>query len=184
VDGEWIPSPSEGGHVDLAPRSDEEIGLLRSILEQHPGHASIERVVSGPGLLNIYRHLRAQQPGADHPDVVRVLAEDPDAAPQVISEHGMAGDCQVCASALDLFVKLYGMAAANLVLTGLAIGGLFLGGGIAPKILPRLERGDFLESFHAAGRFRELLETVPVKVILNQEAALLGASRRARREAS
>lgn len=171
---------SEGGHADFAPRNDEEAALQRFLAARH-GHVSVERVVSGPGLLAIYEHLRDAGAAPVEARVERRLASSDD-PPSVVSEEGLAGRCRLCEEALDLFVACYGAVAGNLALIGLAGGGVYLGGGIAPKILDKLTGGGFLESFSAKGRFREMLESMPVRVILNPEAALLGAAYRGARE--
>jgi glucokinase len=166
---------SEGGHMDYAPRTEEEIALQRT-LRRRFGHASVERVVSGPGLHNVYLHLlEAAGEGAELPEVAaRLAAEDPG---QVIAEAALAGASPLCARALDLFAAAYGAAAGNLALAGTATGGVYLGGGIAPKILGKLGDGTFLAAFRDKGRFRPYLEAVPVSVVTNDRAALLGAAR-------
>ncbi len=176
----WVPVPSEGGHVDFAPRVEEEIGLLRHLRERF-GRVSVERVLSGPGLSNIYRYLVDEVKLAESPQVRQRLAAGEDPA-RVIGESGLAGPaggCAVCFRALEIFVAVYGAVAGNIALLGTATGGVWLGGGIAPKILPRLTDGLFRETFRAKGRFTAFLERVPVRVILNDRAALLGAARRA-----
>ncbi|MFY9825906.1 MAG: glucokinase [Thermoanaerobaculia bacterium] len=181
VGDRWVPVPSEGGHVDFAPRVEEEIGLLRHLRERY-GRVSVERVLSGPGLANIYRYLRDEVGLPESPQVRERLAAGEDPA-RVIGESGLAGPstgCPVCFRALEIFVAIYGAVAGNVALLGTATGGLWLGGGIAPKILPRLTDGLFRETFRAKGRFAAFLERVPVRVILNDRAALLGAARRAR----
>jgi glucokinase len=176
----WVPVPSEGGHVDFAPRVEEEIGLLRYLRERF-GRVSVERVLSGPGLFNIYMYLRDVMKLPESPQVRERLAAGEDPA-RVIGECGLAGPaggCPVCFRALETFVSVYGAVAGNVALLGTATAGVWLGGGIAPKILPRLSDGLFRESFRAKGRFAAFLERVPVRVILNDRAALLGAARRA-----
>lgn len=167
---------SEGGHMDYAPRTEEEIALQRT-LRRRFGHASVERVVSGPGLHNIYLHLRETAgEGAEPPEIAARLAEAEDPA-QAIAEAATAGASPLAARALDLFAAAYGAAAGNLALLGTATGGVYLGGGIAPKILAKLGDGTFLAAFRDKGRFRSYLEAVPVSVVLNDRAALLGAAR-------
>jgi glucokinase len=175
----WVPVPSEGGHADFAPRNEDEIGLLRSLRERY-GRVSIERVLSGPGLFNIYTFLRDIRHAPESAEVRDALAHGDDPA-RVIGEHGLsgAGSCPLCSKALEMFAAVYGAVAGNLALTGTATNGVWLGGGIAPKILPRLTDGLFLQTFLAKGRFTPFLERVPVHVILNQRTALLGAARRA-----
>lgn len=168
------PFASEGGHADFAPRNDLEIELLRYLLAKF-GRVSVERVVSGQGLGNIYEFLRDTR-RAEEPVWLRdEIIEKGDAA-AVISKNGMNGKSQICELTLDLFASAYGAAAGNLALKMLATGGVFLGGGIAPKILPKLQSAVFLESFVAKGRMRGLLEKIPLRVVLNDQAALLGAA--------
>jgi len=174
----FLPSASEGGHMDLAPRDELEIALLRFLLKEHK-HVSIERVLSGPGLFNIYRFLSS----VGHPEEVasvreRMEREDPS---KVISEAAMAGESELCAKALDMFVSFYGATAGNVALLLKATGGVFIGGGIAPKILEKLTDGTFMRAFLDKGRLTPLLETVRVQVIRNDKTALLGSARVAAR---
>lgn len=155
------PFASEGGHADFAPRGDLEIELWRFLTKEFRlSHVSWERVLSGPGLVNIHRFLGG--------------ALDSAAA---ISAAAAAGRDRAAVQALDLFVSIYGAEAGNLALKVMATGGVFVGGGIAPKILPKLAEGGFVEAFVAKGRMRGLLEAIPVRVVLNDRAALLGAAR-------
>ncbi len=178
IAGAWWPVASEGGHVDLAPKSELEMDLLRFLLRRHR-RVSIERVVSGPGLYALYEFLleRGEQtPSSD----VRALLQAPDAdPPAIVSEAALAGRCPVASSALDLFVSFYGAAAGNLGLMAVSTGGMFVGGGIAPKIIERLKNGPFMQAFTFKGRLSPLLEAMPVYVILDPDAALHGAARRA-----
>ncbi len=165
---------SEGGHASFAPADETQVQLLRSLRREHD-HVSWERVLSGPGLHSIYLFLR--DAGADEePAWLReALGQgDPSAA---ISRAALEGRSVLCGKALDLFVSLYGAEAGNLALKVMATGGVFLGGGIAPKILPKLQGPAFREAFVAKGRMRRLLEAIPVRVILNDKTALLGAAR-------
>lgn len=165
---------SEGGHADFAPRGDLEIELLRFLAREY-GHVSWERVLSGPGLLNIYRFLRDTGRGEEPAWLAERLAgDDPSAA---ISEIALAGGHPLCVEALSVFVSVYGAEAGNLALVTLALGGVWIGGGIAPKIRPRLRDGTFLAAFRDKGRMRPLLETIPVRLVLEPRAALLGAAR-------
>lgn len=180
VGGRWVPVPSEGGHSDYPPRTEDEIDLLR-YLREHFGRVSVERVLSGPGLFNLYKFLREVRKLPESPAVRRAFMDGQDPA-QVIGEAAVAAGaerCDLCARALEMFVEAYGAMAGNLALLGTATGGLYLGGGIAPKILPWLGQGPFLAAFRAKGRFVPYLEKVPVRVILNDRAALLGAARHA-----
>ncbi len=166
--------PSEGGHVDFAPRDELEVDLLR-FLRAEFGHVSYERVLSGPGLHNIYRFLQMRA-GHAAPDWLRhrLGSEDPGA---VISEAALAGSDPVCAEALDRFISIYGAEAGNLALKAMAAGGVIVGGGIAPRIRARLTGGRFVEAFLAKGRFGTLLAAMPVKVALDPRAPLWGAAR-------
>jgi len=180
VGDRWVPVPSEGGHADYPPRTEEEIDLLR-YLREHFGRVSTERVLSGPGLFNLYNFLRDVRKVPENPRVREALGRGEDPA-KVIGEAAMASGpqgCGLCSRALDMLVVAYGALAGNLALLGTATGGLYLGGGIAPKILPRLVSGSFLQAFIAKGRFVPYLEKIPVRVILNDQAALLGAARHA-----
>jgi glucokinase len=136
---------------------------------------SYERVVSGPGLLNIYRFLRDSDRGEEPPWLAEQMRqEDPSA---VIAQAALGGKSELCAQVLDLFVSLYGAEAGNLALKVLATGGVYLGGGIAPKIIGKLKDPLFLNAFTAKGRMKPLLQAMPVRVILNDKTALLGAAR-------
>ena len=170
------PLRSEGGHADFAPRTELETELLLFLRAEH-GRVSTERVVSGPGLRNIYRFLRDSRHIAESPAVAVAMQQgDPSAA---ISRAALAGECPLCEQTLDIFVALYGAEAGNVALRGLATGGVYLGGGIAPKIIERLKGPGFMLAFTAKGRLSPLLENIPVRVILNDRTALLGAARRA-----
>lgn len=172
------PLPSEGGHADFAPRNELEADLLLYLRAEH-GRVSTERLVSGPGLRNIYRFLRDTRHLAENPAVVEEMRRgDPSAA---ITKAALAGECSLCGQVLDLFVSLYGAEAGNVALRYLATGGVYLGGGIAPKIIDRLRGPGFMLAFTAKGRLSPLLESIPVRVILNDRTALLGAGRCAAR---
>ncbi|CAN5212962.1 glucokinase [soil metagenome] len=172
--GNLRPFAAEGGHADFAPRSELEIELLRYLLTKFK-RVSVERVVSGRGLQNIYEFLRDTK-RAEEPDWLAEEIKESGDVGAVVSKHGLDGKSAICEQTLDIFVSLYGAAAGNLALQILATGGIYLGGGIAPKILPKLKEEVFLESFTAKGRMRELLEKIPVRVILNDKAALIGAA--------
>ncbi len=169
---------SEGGHADFAPRNDLEIDLL-CFLQKEFGHVSYERVLSGPGLSNIYRFLRdsGQTP---EPQWLRerIEREDPSA---VVSEVGLVGGHPLCTRALELFVSIYGAEAGNLALKALALGGVFVGGGIAPKICTKLSDGSFVAAFADKGRYGDLMRSLPVHLVLNPRAPLLGAAHVARK---
>lgn len=169
VNGQLWPLSSEGGHADFAARTDREIELLILMRRTH-GRAAVEDVLSGQGLLNLHR---VTHDGRDC-DPIRGL--DPIAAPAAVSQAGLEGRCPGCVEALAMFVSAYGAEAGNLALRGVATSGVFIGGGIAPKILPALQDGRFIEAFRAKGPMTELVSRIPVKVILNAEAGLLGAA--------
>lgn len=166
------PSASEGGHCDFAPRDPLQVELLQYLWKTYPT-VSFERILSGPGLFNIYRFLRETGRGEEPAWLTEQLAvENPSA---VISEVALAGKADLCVKALDLFVSIYGAEAGNLALKALATGGIYIGGGIAPKIVQKLCDGTFMKSFIDKGRFSSLMSKIPVRIILNEKAALLGA---------
>jgi len=168
------PLHSEGGHADFAPRNELETELLLFLRAEH-GRVSTERVVSGPGLRNIYRFLRDARHLPETAAVADAMRQgDPSAA---ITRAALAGECSLCSQSLDLFVSLYGAEAGNVALRTLATGGVYLGGGIAPKIVERLKGPGFMLAFSTKGRLSPLLESIPVRVILNDRTALLGAAR-------
>jgi glucokinase len=174
----FLPSASEGGHTDFAPRNELEIGLLRFMLTEHR-HVSVERVLSGPGLYNIYRFLSAGGHGEEVPEVEeRMLHEDRSG---VIANAALKGESELCVKALDMFAAIYGAVAGNVALLLKATGGVFIGGGIAPKILEKLQDGTFMRAFLDKGRLTSLLGEIRVQVVLNDKTALLGAARVAAR---
>jgi glucokinase len=174
------PFACEGGHSDFAPRSEAEMELLRFLLQRHQKRISAERVVSGPGLVALYDFVLEKNGAAP---TAAVAAADKDEKPAAISRAGLSGDCVHAAEALDFFAASFGAEAGNLALKMMSHGGCYIGGGIAPKILPRLEDGAFREAFCAKGRMRPLLEAMPLKVIKNGDTALFGAARCAGRQA-
>jgi glucokinase len=173
VKDEYVALPSEGGHMDFAPGCEEELELWQYI-RKSMGHVSAERIVSGPGLITIYRWLISKNQEQQPPWLVKKMNQEDPA--HVISQAALAGDDLLCRKALELFVSVLGAVAGNLALIGLTYGGIYLGGGIVPKILPFLSEENFLRSFSDKGRFRQLLKTIPVYVILNDQASLLGAA--------
>jgi glucokinase len=172
------PFASEGGHSDFAPRDPLECELLL-FLSRDRQHVSCERVISGPGLYNIYRFLR-DSGRAEEPASLRDEIAGDDPSP-IISRHGLSGRYEICVEALDRFVSLFGAEAGNLALKLLSTSGVFVGGGIARKVLPKLRDGRFIESFTRKGRMAPLLARIPVRVITNDLCALLGAARLAER---
>ena len=169
VDGRLVPRASEGGHVDFAPRNADEQALAARLITEY-GRVDVERVVSGPGLANIHRML--------HPHQCAILTPMPssDDLPAAISRAALDGACPLCTRTLEIFVSAYGASAGNLALTVLSTGGLYLGGGIAPRILPALRWPVFMRSFLDKSPMDALVSRIPVKVILNPGAGLLGAA--------
>lgn len=166
---------SEGGHTDFGPRNELEIELLRFMLRRHD-HVSYERLVSGPGLVAVYEFLRERGPAKESQAVREALEADPAGAAAVVSTFGLEGRDGLCAQALDLFCSIYGAEAGNLALKVVARGGVYVAGGIAPKILKKLQEGAFMKAFLDKGRLRHVLEATPVRVVLNPEVGLLGAA--------
>jgi glucokinase len=165
---------SEGGHADFAPRDELEMDLFRYLAGRYE-HVSYERIVSGPGLVNVFQFLRDSGRGTEPPWLTDEMSHaDPAAA---ISRAGLSGTCPLCEQAVDLFVSVYGAEAGNLALKLMATGGIFLGGGIAPKLLPKLSGPLFMRAFLGKGRMQALLESMPIKVIINDKTALMGAAR-------
>jgi len=164
---------TEGGHVDFAPTDELQMGLLR-FLQARFGHVSYERILSGPGLVNIYEFL--QNTGAHQPAAALAQALQTDGAAAAISQAAL-GDHDSCArAALQLFITIYGAQAGNLALMALARGGVYLAGGIAPKVVEEFRTGEFMRAFCAKGRFAALLSTIPVHVVLNPQVGLMGAA--------
>ena len=173
-----LPFACEGGHADFAPRNALEFELLTYLAARHD-RVSYERVVSGPGLYNIYRFLRDTKRGVESPELAAAIARmDPPAA---IGQAAMDGTSDLASRALDFMVSIYGAEAGNLALKMMAVAGVYIGGGVAPRILARLRMPTFMDAFLAKGRMRRLLEAMPVRVVLNDKAALLGAARCAAR---
>ena len=168
------PYPSEGGHCDFAPRNEDEIDLLRFLRQKYNGRISFERVVSGQGFMNIYEFLRDVR-GLEEPVWLaeRMSREDPNA---VITELAMAAKSEICEKTTDMFVSAYGAEAGNLALKILSVGGLYVGGGIAPRILEKLKDGTFMKAFTDKGRLSQLLVNTPVRIVLESRTALIGAA--------
>jgi glucokinase len=172
--GGYRPFPSEGGHADFAARNELELDLLRYLMGRFD-HVSYERILSGPGLYNIYQFLRDTGRGEEPAWLGEQIAHgDPSAA---ISKSALEGTSAICTQALDIFVSIYGAEAGNLALKMLATGGTFVGGGIAPRIIRKLSSTAFMKSFSTKGRAGSLLKDIPVRVITNDKTALLGAGR-------
>lgn len=174
----YRPAATEGGHVDFPPRDEKEVELLRFLRKQHNGRVSYERILSGPGLVSIFNFLQQvlQRPVVE---TLRGRMQTEDAA-AVIGEAGVAGTCRTCVEAVDMFVSLYGAQAGNLALTVMSVGGVYIGGGIVTKLLPKMTDGGFMQSFTDKGRFSQLLQDMPVRIILNPKAAQVGAAHAAR----
>jgi glucokinase len=173
----WHPFSSEGGHIDYGPRDADEEALLLWLRQQHPewGHVSAERIVSGPGIHAIWRFVTETGRATASPELLAGMAAgDPSAA---LSGAALADSDLSAVLTLELFARAYGAQAGNLALVLLATGGMYIGGGIAPRILPLLRRGGFLDAFHAKGRYNGLLEQIAVRVILDDQCALRGAAR-------
>lgn len=172
--GHDLPFASEGGHAAFAPAGEREIALLEWLARRYD-HVSWERVVSGPGLVNIHAFLRDYH-RTPAPDWLSERLQSGDSA-AAISTAALNAEDAICTEALDMFVRCYGAEAGNQALKLMATGGVYLAGGIVPKILSRLQQGDFLEAFCAKGRMSALLRAMPVRVILNKHVALLGPAR-------
>jgi glucokinase len=172
-----VPSPSEGGHVEFGPRNELEIELIEYLIDRF-GRVSYERILSGEGLFNIYLFLRDAKRFDNEPEWLSTKIQQEDPA-SVISETAKQKRNRLCVEALDMFSSIYGAAAGNLALQVMAVGGVYLGGGIAPKIIWKLKDGMFMKAFKNKGRLSEIVSQIPVKVIMNDRAALLGAAYRA-----
>ena len=171
IDGINIPCASESGHADWAPRTERDIAVLRLLVTRY-GRGEVEHVVSGIGLRNLHRATH------DGPCVAGIDADAPD-APAALTSAALNTQCGACLEALEIFVDAYGAEAGNLALRSMATSGVYIGGGIAPKILPALTDGRFLRAFNDKGAMQALVERIPVHVILNADAGLLGAAVRA-----
>ncbi len=169
----YLAIPSEGGHADFAPRNQVEADLMLFLRNSYE-HVGVERVVAGPGIHNIYRFLRSR---ADAPEpgwlTSALMTGDPSA---VISQAALEEKDAICEQTLDIFTSAYGSEAGNIALRFLATGGMYVAGGIAPKILSKIEEGAFLESFLSKDTYRPLLQSMPFHVVLNEKTALLGAA--------
>jgi len=172
-----VPSPSEGGHAEFGPRNHLELELFH-YLSSYFDHVSYERVLSGEGLFHIYQFLKdSKRFGSEPPWLFQKMkSEDP---AEVISEMARLKQNKLCVKALDLFTSIYGAAAGNLALQVVAIGGVYIGGGIAPKIIWKLKDGIFMKAFKDKGRLSHIVVHIPVKVIMNERTTLLGAASRA-----
>lgn len=174
--GRYRAHPSEGGHSSFAPTTPTEADLLQYMLEQH-NHVSYERVCSGIGIPNIYAFFRDRVFKRETPGIAEQLAAAKDPTPVIVNGAlNPASPCPVCTATLDCFLGIFGSETGNLALKVLATGGVYLGGGIPPRLLPQLRGGRFLSAMQNKGRFRELMERTPVHVILNPKAGIFGAA--------
>lgn len=173
----WHPSPSEGGHTDFGPRDALEDELLHWLRGKY-GRVSYERILSGPGLADLYRFFRATRRG-EEPAPIALRFDHADVPAAVVTETALDGSCERARLALERFVEIYGAEAGNLALKALALGGVYVGGGIAPRMLPALERGGFVRGFFEKGRLSPLLAKIPVQVVLDSRTAVWGAAARA-----
>lgn len=174
-EGAYRAFPSEGGHVDFAPADQEQADLLAHLRTAF-GHVSYERLLSGGGLARLFDFVTGNGLASPSSSLLAALRDEPDRA-AVISAHGLEGRDPAAARALDMFIAIYGAQAGNLALTLLARGGVYVAGGIAPKILARLRQGGFMHAFLDKGRFASLLSEIPVHVVTNPRVGLLGALR-------
>ena len=173
----YHPFATEGGHTDFAPLDRLQYELYENLLAQYD-HVSYERIVSGPGLVNIYRFLRDTGRGPEPAWLNKKLTLEKSDPAAEISKAAMSSRSLLCEHALDMFLELYGTEAGNMALKVMARGGVWLGGGIVVKVRKRLQStGGFLKAFTAKGRLRKLMEDIPVRIILNEYTALLGAAR-------
>jgi glucokinase len=177
LNGQFLPAASEGGHADFAPRTTREMALVEELTRIY-GRVSNERVISGHGLVNLFRFTHGTQDLARACPIVRGRIDQSE-LPAHITASALSRRCPKCVEALEMFVEAYGAEAGNLALRTVALAGVYIGGGVAPKILPALERGSFMDAFRSKEPMVDLLRTLPVHVILNPAAGLLGAAVRA-----
>jgi glucokinase len=173
VDGKRLPLSSEGGHVDFGPKNLHEIELLKYLFKKM-SHVSVERLASGPGISIIYEWLKGLR---DYTEPIWLQQRfDHKDSSEVISEAAINDGEPLCVETMDMFVSIFGSVTGNLALTGMTTGGIYLAGGICPKILPKLREGGFINAFLSKGRFEEFMSGIPIRVITNDKAALLGAA--------
>ena len=185
IDGQFVPGESEGGHADFSARTARELELVAALIRVY-GRVENENVLSGPGLLNLYQFTHDAfgsepylTPSSTMPDrLCAGIGDVPDPAdlPSRISQSAMGRRCPACVEALEMFVSAYGAEAGNLALRTVATAGVYVGGGIAPRVLPALRTGAFMAAFRAKAPMDQLVSRVPVAVILNSKAGLLGAA--------
>jgi len=169
------PFACEGGHCDFAPANDVQLELLKFLMKKESGHVSYERLVSGMGIVNIYKYLLSTGK-YEEPEWLVDQIHSPD-APAAISGAALTNKSDICVDALDIFIDIFGAETGNLALKMMATGGVFIGGGIAPKMINKLSEPRFMHSFLDKGRLRPVLEVMPIRVIMNEKAALMGAAR-------
>ena len=170
-----IPFACEGGHCDFAPRDAHEVALFEYLKRKYGFHVSYERILSGRGMIDLYEFLLEDKGGSKPKSYEEREAQGEDPA-RIITELGLSKEDPLCAETLEMFVSIYGSECGNTALKFMALHGLYIGGGIAPKILEAMQAGGFMESFINKGRFRELLSQIPVRIVLNDKTALLGAA--------
>lgn len=175
----YIAMPTEGGHTDFGPNSELEDQLLTFLRERFKGHVSGERILAGDGFGNLYDFLRDIDYAKPDPTIETRMAEQDRNA--VISQYGLLGIDPLCSKVMELFVRIYGAEAGNLALKCLPLGGLYIGGGIGPKIRSAMQNGTFMQGFLDKGRMTRAIERIPVRMAMNPEAPLLGAAFMARR---
>lgn len=173
VDGRYVPSPAEAGHADFAARNTRELAFAEFMIRAR-GRVEVEDILSGPGIVNLFRFTHKGVANTDCP----VLAKSPEDSQVAadVTATALASSCRHCVEALEMFVDAYGAESGNLALGSMALSGVYIGGGIGPKILPALQNGRFIAAFLDKGAMRELMTRVPVKVIINSSAGLVGAS--------
>jgi len=170
----YHPISSEGGHSDFAPQTPQQDALLLWLREHYPLHVSYERILSGPGIANIYDFLVASE-FAKEPDSITKIGSNKDKS-ALISQYALEENDPLCVETLRLFVEIYGAEAGNIALKSLSLGGVYIGGGIAPKILPFMQSETFLKAFCNKGRFSKMLQSMSIKLSLNPETAMLGSA--------
>jgi glucokinase len=168
------PFATEGGHADFAPRNDLELELARYLIKRYQ-HVSWERILSGPGIRNVYEFLRDTKV-AEEPAWLSEQIKQAEDVPALISKSALEHRAPICEQAMELFVSIYGAEAGNCALRFMALGGMYIGGSIAAKILPLIKEPVFLNSFRSKGRMQALLEEMPLKIVLNDDAGILGAA--------
>ncbi len=169
------PFACEGGHTDFAPRNDLEVELLQYLLKKY-GHVSCERILSGPGIKNIYDFLRDTKK-AEEPQWLREQINEAQDAPPLISQLALESKVAICEQTLAIFVSVYGAETGNCALNFMSTGGIFIGGSIAAKIVPKMKDPIFMQAFSGKGRMQVLLQDIPVKIVLNDDSGIIGAAR-------